>query len=183
MVAMAHVINRNITLVGILISLIIVVMGILFIDQRNLQFETKRKEEIRPATIGNVVLRIESNIMRIQAAMEDLVYSEYASDLKKKVKAISILESTISKDFQAMSTHFSKDDSLYLNAYTLFQKWKVIKSEIIRLTMDGPSIRAKNQVREKSANHAMEIRKALTALYSFSKQRVIDFDSRAVQKR
>ena len=183
MVAMGHVINRNITLVGILISLIIVSMGILFINQRNLQFESKRKEDRRPATIENVVLRIESNIMRVQTAMEDLVYSEYASDLKKKVNAISMLESAISKDFQAMSMYFPKNNSLYLNAYTLFQKWKVIKDEIIRLTMDGPSIPAQNQVRGMSANHAMEIRKALTALDKFSKQRVIDFDSSAVQKR
>jgi hypothetical protein len=174
--------NKSITIFGILVLLIIISAGLFIISQRNSQFAVKRKEPARPVTIENVVLRIESNIMRTQAEMEQLVFSEYASDLNKKVEAINLLNEAIHTDLEAMGKHFLKGNTQYQNVLALFQEWKTIKENIIKLTTEGASASAKKIVRGKSAAHATEIRTALTALNNFSKQRADDFNSAALKK-
>jgi hypothetical protein len=169
--------NRNITILGIFVLFIIISIGLLVISQINFQVAAKSKEPPRPVTIENVVLRIESNIMRIQAAMEQLVFSEYAPDLAKSVDAINRLNTATQKDFKAMGEHFQKNNIQYLKALTLFNEWKTIREEIINLTANGPSVSAKKIVRGKSASQAMEIRTALKELNDFSKKRADKYDS------
>ena len=134
-----------------------------------------------PATINNVVLKIESNIIRIQTVMEELVFSEYPAELADEVKSINQLEGVIIKDFKAMGEHFSGDNAEYQRALTLFRAWKNIRDEVIRLTAAGPSLRAKEIVWGKCADHAQEIREALMALNKFSQKRAENFDPAAAE--
>lgn len=138
-----------------------------------------RQISLRPATINNVVLKIESNIIRMQTVMEKLVFSEYPAELADDVKSINRLEVVIYKDFKAMGEHFSGDNAEYQRALTLFRAWKNIRDEIIRLTGAGPSLRAKEIVQGKCADNALEIREALMALNKFSQKRAEDFDPAA----
>jgi hypothetical protein len=142
-------------------------------------FSADRQPPQRPATINNVVLKIESNIIRIQTAMEKLVFSEYSADLADDVKSINQLEVVIYNDFKGMGEHFSDDNAQYQKALALFREWKNIRDEIIRLTTAGPSLRAKEIVRGKCADHAQEIREALMTLNRFSQKRAENFDPAA----
>ena len=120
--------------------------------------------------------------MRTQAAMEELVFSKYASDLAKVVKVITQLDEAIEEDLMAMGKHFSRNNSQYLKTIALFEDWTGIKKEIIKLTADGQSLIAKKILRNKSAAHARGIRNALTPLNDFSRKRVEDFDSAKSRK-
>ena len=146
-------------------------------------WKTRLSEDLqitqRPATINNVVLKIESNIIRIQTIMEKLVFSEYPAELSGEVKSIDQLEEIIHNDFKAMGAHFHRDNAEFIKAATLFREWKDIRDDIIRLTTAGPSLRAKEIVRGKCAEHAQEIREALMALNRFSQKRAENFNPAA----
>jgi hypothetical protein len=162
--------------------LLISIAGLIIISQRNESFTVKRQGPIRPATIDNVVLRIESNLMRTQSAMEKLVFIDYASGLAKEVKTINHLEAAIYKDFKEMGGHFPKSNTQYLNALALFRGWKTLRDKAIILTTAGPSLQAKQLVRDKSADHLQKIRDALMVLNKFSQKRAYDFDSAASRR-
>ena len=107
------------------------------------------------------------------------MFSKYPADLAASIKSVDQLEATIYKDFNLMGEHFSGDNTEYQRALTLFRNWKNIRDEIIRLTTAGPSLRAKEIVRGKCADHAQEIREALMELNKFSQKRSEQFDPTA----
>ncbi|KMY67717.1 hypothetical protein AAU61_07445 [Desulfocarbo indianensis] len=148
--------------------------GWLVIGNCEMWFADYRQTEPRPATIKMVALRIDSNIMRAQAIMENLVYSDGPLELANDVKGLDQLVEVIYKDFQAMGEQFPGDNSQYQKALASFSEWKSVRDEAIGLTAAGPSLRAKEMVRGKSAAHVQEIRAALMALNRFSEKRALD---------
>jgi hypothetical protein len=133
-----------------------------------------RQAPARYSTVSNVVLRIDSNLMRAQAIMGDLVYSGGPLELANGVKILDQLVEVIYQDFQTMGEQFPGDNPQYQKALASFSKWKSVRDEVIGLTAAGPSLRAKEMVRGKSAAHIQEIRAALTALNHFSEKRALD---------
>ena len=134
---------------------------------------------LRPVTINNSVQRIESNVIRIQTAMENLAMSKYPTEIVAAIESINRLESAIYRDFKEVGSHFHSDNTHYQKVLTLFRKWKPIRDLAIELTTAGSSMQAKKSVRGNCASHAQDIRAALMALNSFSEKRADDFDSAA----
>jgi hypothetical protein len=73
---MSQIQNKYNTALVVLLLLLLISAGWLIISQGNKWFATEPQAPLRPTTINNAVLRIDSNIMRIQSAMENLAYSE-----------------------------------------------------------------------------------------------------------
>lgn len=164
---------------AISIVLLLALTGWLIVGEWGTWFAGDREAPLRPATINNVVLRIDSNIIRIQIAMENLVFSEDPAELADNVKSVDQLVAVVDNDFKAMGEHFSTGNAQYQKALALFREWKNIRDEVIRLTAAGSSPRAEEIVRGECAAHAQEIREALMALNTLSKKRREDFDSDA----
>lgn len=173
---MSHQWTKRNTIVSIIALLFVCTVWILFI-QYGARFAADRSpNSLRPLTNKNVLLRIDSNIIRLQIVMEDLVFPEYSSDLAEHVKLVNLLEMKIYKDFELMGEQFQTGNSQYASALSQFNEWKTIRDEIIKLTVGGPSPRAKKLVLRESASHAQNIRSALKELDAFSEKRVDDFD-------
>ena len=143
----------------------------------NTWFDTDRQGAPRPSTINNVVLSIESNIMRIQTIMETLVFKEYPKEIADDVNAINQLESSILIDLKRMGGHFHVDNIEYHRVSVLFREWKNIRDKAIKLTTTGLPGRAKMVARVESAAQARKIREALMSLKMFSDKQIGDFDS------
>lgn len=156
------------------IALFLILTGWLTIGNWQEWFGADRQAPPRYSTISNVVLRIDSNLMRAQTIMGDLVYSGGPLELANRVKALDQLEEVIYKDFQTMGEQFPGDNPQYQKALASFSEWKSVREEVIRLTAAGLSLRAKEMVRGKSASHVQEIRAALMALNRFSEKRAMD---------
>jgi hypothetical protein len=73
-----------------------------------------------------------------------------------------------------MGEQFPGDNPQYQKALASFREWKSVRDKVISLTAAGPSLRAKEMVRGKSAAHVQEIRAALMALNRFSEKRALD---------
>jgi hypothetical protein len=138
----------------------------------------ERSAPHRPATAYNLVLTIDSNLIRAQVAMENLVFAKRPAELASQVKAVDLLTKAIEHDFQGMAEFFKADSAQLNQALSLFQKWIAIRDEIIRLTARGPSPRAQEMVLGQSASRIQEIRAALVKLERFSKKQGVDFDSK-----
>lgn len=159
------------------IVLFLVITGWLTIGNREEWPGADSQTQPRYSTINNVVLRIDSNLMRAQTLMEDLVYSDGPVELANGVKILDPLLEVIYQDFQAMGEQFAGDNPQYQKALASFNEWKSVRDEVLGLTAAGPSLRAMEMVRGKSAAHVQEIRAALMTLNSFSKKRAEDFDA------
>ena len=72
------------------------------------------------------------------------------------------------------------DNPQYRKALTELHKWKEIRDEIIKLTTEGPSPRAKELVRSKSAVQVRKLMASLNELEGFSQKRLDDFNAEAV---
>lgn len=151
----------------------------LIISHLDTWFVADHRGPPRPATINNVVSAIESNVMRIQTILENLVFSEYPSEIADDIDSINQLELAIYRDLKEMGSHFRGDNTHYQKALTLFREWKSIRDEVIILITAGPSPQARIIALGKCLAHAREIRDALTALNRFSEKRANDFDSSA----
>ncbi len=167
--------NLYFTAMGIV--LLLAITGWLAIGDRKEWSGADRQTSPRYSTISNVVLRIDSNLMRAQTIMDDLVYSDGPLELANGVKVLDQLVEVIHKDFQAMGEQFPSGNPQYQKALASFSQWKSVRDEIIRLTAAGPSLRSKEMVRGKSAAHVQEIRAALMWLKRFSEKRAEDFDA------
>ena len=170
--------TRSNTAIGIVVMLL-ALTGWLIFSEQEVWLAADRQGPLSPATIENVLLRIDSNISRIQIAMGNLVFSEYPADLADDVGSINQLEVAIEKDFEEMGSLLPGDNAQYRKVLSLFREWKSIRDEAIRLTAAGPSPLAKEIVRNKSAAQVQEIRASLRELESFSQKRARDFDSDA----
>ncbi|MCB2225691.1 MAG: hypothetical protein KQH53_03355 [Desulfarculaceae bacterium] len=133
----------------------------------------------RPATAGNLVLSIDSNLIRAQVIMENLVFAEDLSELAPQVKTVDLLTEEITRDFQAMAEFFTGDNPQFNRAQDLFREWKAIRDQVIKLSAAGPTIRAQKMVLGQSAAHVQKIRDALVKLERFTKKRGEEFDSKA----
>jgi|GEM_PF-2448622 len=133
-----------------------------------------------PSTANNLVLTIDSNLIRTQVIMENLVFAKDPAELAPQVKSVDLLTEAIDHDFQAMGEFFPADNAQFNRALSLFREWKSIREEVIGLTSADPP-QAKKVVLGRSAAHVQKIRTALAKLESFSKKRGKDFESKAYE--
>jgi hypothetical protein len=78
-----------------------------------------------------------------------------------------------------MGKHFPDGNLQFKNVLTLFEQWKAIRDEIVKLNADGQHQQAKEVARGECRSHGQQIREALGVLNSFSEKRADDFDSSA----
>ena len=166
--------NKYYTIMGV--AVLFAFAGWLGLGRWDLSQATDNQAPIRPVTINNSVQRIESNVIRIQTAMENLAMSKYPSEIAAAVESTNRLELAIYSDFKEVGNHFHSDNIHYQKVLTLFRKWKPIRDQAIELTTAGSSMQVKKIVRGKCASHAQDVRAALMALNSFSEKRADDFD-------
>ncbi len=177
---MSHIWTKYNTALVFMFLLLITGAGWLIISQRNLWFADKLQASLRPATINNVVLKIDSNLMRMQSAIENLAFSgQQPVYLARDIELINQFETTIYKDLEEMGKHFPDGNLHFKNVLTLFEQWKSIRNKVIRLNADGQHQQAKEVASGECTLHAQQIREALSVLNSFSEKRADDFDSAA----
>jgi hypothetical protein len=179
---MGYVLMKNTTTFVVIVLFITISVIFLVFSQINIRSSDSDYTFTppRPATINNVVLRIDSNIMRMQSAIENLAYSEQQPVyLARDIESINQFETTIYKDLEEMGKHFPDGNLQFKNVLTLFEQWKAIRDEIVKLNADGQHQQAKEVASGECRSHGQQIREALNALNSFSEKRADDFDSAA----
>lgn len=147
-----------------MVVMVLAITGILIIGGNKRWFTLSRDNPPRHATINNILLRIDTNVFRLQVTMENLVFSAYPAELKEFVDKINSLEASIHKDFKELEAHVGSGNAQYKMAFAEFLHWRSTRDEIISLTTAGPSFLAKKLVRSKCAIQALNIRSNLMEL-------------------
>jgi hypothetical protein len=179
---MGYVLMKNTTTVVVIVLFITISVIFLVFSQINIRSSDSDYTSTppRPATINNVVLRIDSNLMRMQSAIENLAFSgQQPVYLARDIESINQFETTIYKDLEEMGKHFPDGNLQFKNVLTLFEQWKAIRDEIVKLNADGQHQQAKEVASGECRSHGQQIREALGVLNSFSEKRADDFDSAA----
>jgi hypothetical protein len=179
---MGYALMKNTTTVVVIVLFITISVIFLVFSQINILSSDSDYTSTppRPATINNVVLRIDSNLMRMQSAIENLAFSgQQPVYLARDIESINQFETTIYKDLEEMGKHFPDGNLQFKNVLTLFEQWKAIRDEIVKLNADGQHQQAKEVARGECRSHGQQIREALGVLNSFSEKRADDFDSSA----
>jgi len=151
--------------------------GMLTIAKWDMWFAPDRKPSLRPTTINNVTLRIETNVIRIQNAMQDMMFSKYPKQLDGYVLLINQLEAVVYSDFVEMGNNSGNGNVEYQKALSLFHEWKKIRDKVLELASAKSTMRAEDMVRGQSAAQSMKIRMALKSLNVFSEKRAENFDA------
>ncbi|MCF8033891.1 MAG: MCP four helix bundle domain-containing protein [Desulfarculaceae bacterium] len=136
-----------------------------------------------PATIGNLVLRIDSKLIRAQILVEDLVYSEGKDKLAENTRAMDQVVTALRGDFDYLAQKVPKDNKSYLRVLARLGKWTKARDEVVELMKAGEAARAKAVVQTQCAVQMRKARDALAALEGFTQKRAQEFDDQTYRKR
>jgi len=148
-----------------------------------LRTDADRSPLDRPSTIDMALLRIESNVMRIQSTMDEVVRAEYPNAKSDAIKAVESMDFAVRQDFVAMKDKFAVDNAQLAKALQVFDEWKAIRDRAIILSAQGPSPDAQKIVLEQSEAQLWKIRSALDNLSLFTQKRSDDFDEAQIKRR
>jgi len=165
----------NWTLITIATILALSLIGWFAVDRWSMRLGSVHQGTPPPPMVDNAVLRIDSNLIRAQIVMEELVYTENPAELAAQVKAVDQLEKAIYKGFEALAGKVPRRNPQYLKALSLFREWKKLRDQIIGLLKSGQTPQAQKLVLGRCASHVQKIRDALTALEGFAQKRTEDF--------
>jgi methyl-accepting chemotaxis protein len=127
--------------------------------------------------VSTTILRIDSNIGRIQQLIKEVVLAATTYDIPPLQEKITALDKAILKDFADIEKSFDGDQASLDKAKKLYSELKAIHLDIIELMLDGQSNGAWDASEGKGADVLVDLRKAMQVLIVYSdKQAVLSVD-------
>ncbi|AZR72593.1 hypothetical protein BBF96_03840 [Anoxybacter fermentans] len=155
----------------IMLTCIMGIMGIIYLRNLEILMETMYKH---PFTISNTALEIESNIAKMYKEMKDIALATDNSQIENSIKKINELEDKVNKSFEIIYERFLGDKKMIDEAYQAFKDWKLIRDEIIRLTMNDNKTEAAI-IQEKSAKEVAVLDSKINELLNFAQNHAEKF--------
>lgn len=128
-----------------------------------------------PFTVSETVKDINLNIIKIHREMKDISVMNSKSKINESTKKIDELEKSIFSKFDLLYERFLGDKQMVDEAYNTFKDWKVIRDEVIKLSISGKQDEANSITKGKGAKHIAVIEEKISALNSFAQSKSSEF--------
>jgi PAS domain S-box-containing protein len=128
-----------------------------------------------PLTVSNTVLRINTNIIKIDRAMKDIVLAQDVDSMTEYTRTVNALEQEVFKDFAFINERFLGEKEKYKTALKAFTDWKPIRDEVISLMHEGKRVAAANIIKGEDVRHVVGIERAMEELGQFTHSKAKDF--------
>ncbi len=158
-----------------IVMILLIVMGIIAIREVNSLAGLTEKMYLHPLTVSNAVLQANSNIIAMHRDMKDVVLARTAKDLEDAVKKVGLDEKQVYDHFDIILQRFLGDKSRIIQARQSFTDWKVIRSEVIRLSLAGKYDDAAEITKGKGANHVVFLTDHMEGLIEFARNKAKEF--------
>ncbi|MDM8516865.1 methyl-accepting chemotaxis protein [Desulfobacterales bacterium HSG16] len=167
---------------GFIILLMLTISGFT-IRYMNTLSELTIKLHKHPYTVSTAAIRINGNIVRMHRSMKDvaLAIDDIAIDAAKA--KVAEYEKEVYRDFEILNDRFLGEKRQIDDARTLFENWKPIRGEVIRLMHSSERARAAEITKGKGATHLQSISKSMNEFIEFADGKATSFIENAKDSR
>ncbi len=106
-----------------------------------------------PLTVSNAVRDVKTNINAMHRSMKDVALAGDTEEVKKTARIVDDYEKAVFKSFDTVFERFLGNQRDVKNAHQAFSDWKIIRDEVIQLSLRGEKDRAAGITKGKAARH------------------------------
>jgi methyl-accepting chemotaxis protein len=158
----------------VIVVLSIVAQGIAITLMRDLA-ETTRSLYNHPYTVSTSVLKIRSNVLAMERALQLALLAPDESSRQQAITVLDGLERDVAPLFTTVRERFLGDKDDIEKARQLFQDWKPLRDEVFRLARDGKSVEANALAQGKGGAHLEVLLKSLNGFTEFAQDKAAGF--------
>ena len=138
---------------------------------------------LHPFTVRGAVLQAHIEFIKLHRAMKDVVLSSDEKEISEYLQLIQESEKKILQNFEIIRERFLGDPVIIDEAFQAFLDWAPIRSEAIRLKLQGAHDEAAAITRGKGAEQVALLESKMEALRSFSEGKAEEFLRRSQEVR
>lgn len=166
----------------LLLTLFTISIGIISLWNSN-QYQTTIDDIFdHPYTVSNSVQEIETHIISIHRSMKDVALALTIEEMDAALLSVAENEQEIDRLFKIVSKEFLGDATDVSEAWTSYENWEIIRSEVIELTNAGNQKQAVQITKGKGALHVKELNRKIQKMKTFANQKADSFHSSALDQ-
>ncbi|MGR3177651.1 MAG: ATP-binding protein [Candidatus Anammoxibacter sp.] len=166
-----------------IITLLITAVTIFGINRMEFLSNITVRMYMHPFTVSNVVLHINTNIIKIHREMKDIVLAKSDEDIIGSSTIVDNLEKSVLDDFKVITERFLGSKEMYGESLELFIAWKPIRDEVISLMRSGERDKAVGITRGKGALHVKRLEESVGHLTEFALSKAASFFNDAMSAK
>ena len=174
---------KNQVLLGFLLLIILILaIGTISIYQITMLGELTSAMQ-HPLEVSNASLRAGMGAAKMHRSMKGIVLANDATTRDQAIYVMSSEEEIVYKNLDIVRSQILGDAGRELGGKSrvLFDGWKPIREEIIKLTLAGRRDEAAQIIMGEGADHAEALEKSLLALASYARTRAASFIDRSYE--
>ena len=158
-----------------IVVIITALVGILALFQMQALAEFTTKMYRHPLAVSNAVNNIRANINGIHRSIRDVVLADNVDEIEENVAYIDIDEQQVYDDFEIVFERFLGDMTDVEHAYQEFSDWKIIRDEVIELSVQGKKSEAAEITKGKGADHVRHMTTEIQEMIDFASNKADSF--------
>ena len=136
-----------------------------------------------PLIVSNEVRDIRTNIIAMHRSMKDVALAETIIQIKKASDIVDDYEKRTYESFDVVYRFFLGDMSDVEKAHKAFVDWKVIRDEVIKLSIEGQKKEAADITRGIGAEHVVLLSDNINTMINFTALKAISFRNESIEIR
>lgn len=165
---------------GSLVVVFLLIGGFSLYQMTQLGGLTKKMYK-HPLTVSNTVRDIEIEIKTIDGAMKDIALAKERSQIMEAQKQIMGSEIAVNEFFKIIDERFLGDKKDVKAAEQLFNDWKKIRNDIIKLIKKGQHDEAAAMSKGAGAEHVGKLSEKIKGLVNFADEKGKSFNENAAK--
>ncbi|MFA8341515.1 MAG: response regulator [Rhodothermaceae bacterium] len=160
-----------------------VILGVISIIQLEITADKTSKLYNHPLKVSNNVRDIKANIIAIHRSMKDVALAKNQSQILEYSKLVDENEEKVYEHFEVVFDQFLGDKEDVENAYKAFKDWKIIRDEVIQLSLKGDMLAAAEITKGKGAKHVKLMTKKIQIMIDFANNKADTFLENAMDAK
>ena len=169
-------------LVVLLVS-ILLILGLIAYRAVNQVADLTTQLYEHPYAVSTAVLRINSNVINMDLALEDLLRSTTPEQIKIDRDILDQTEDKVLIDFQLVKEQFLGDPRMVQEALQAFLKWRLVRDEVITLTLQDKRLESAAVFSENEDQQIKELESKIMVLLDLAEDKARGFYFEAQETR
>jgi len=166
-----------------LLAIILLILGWIGYGAVNKVADLTTELYDHPYTVSTAVLRINTNVIRMQWAMKEMLLATTSEEIRAYRNIVKQTEDKVLIDFQLVGERFLGEPRMVQEAMEAFLKWKPIREKVISLTLEGKRLEAVALTQNAEAQQIEEVESKVNVLLDFATHKAWIFQSDAQKTR
>ena len=130
-----------------------------------------------PLVVSNAAIQSNVSIGKIHRIMKDVVLFKTSSQIQQSIEAVHEEEKQVQENLDIIKSRILGEEgkTLEIQARKLFDEWRPIREEVIRLILEDQRAKAENIAAGKGAGHVALLEEKMLGLTKYARKKASDF--------